>query len=618
MDRLPIIYVRGYAGSTSGIDEAVNDPFYGFNLGATHVRVGGDGDPMFHQFEGPLLRLMIDEDYELLVEGDQSRYLREAKPGELEERSLWIYRFYDQAATTFVKPPDKNVAARVYRKVHRKATADGFDIETATEGLYDLIMLILEKTGAPKVHLVAHSMGGLVVRCIMQKICFLPIGEGGGRRRGPVRRQMRRLREKLRMKRRPIPPVQGAPRVAARKLVARFFTYGTPHGGIALRPWGVDWFQRTFGPSGSDVFDPGRMYGYLTPHATYGDTPPSSVKWDPQVIPEKVFAAADIFCLVGTNSKDYEAARGASRHAVGPMSDGLVLIENAYVRGAHRAYVHRSHSGRYGLVNSEEGYQNLRRFLFGRWQIGMELVGLPAAPGDSGWQADTRLAIRGLPIVMSEQRADHWCPVLLSEEIKRHRGASRCSVPLVSTFLLNPGRAAIKQPPSKARAGSPHQRRMRYTLTLQVSKLSERNGTFIPDDHLEQVPDWGDWLIIDMESPRDGTIPKSWAAWKSTVEGENDRFDPIAKQTMHFLPKPHHHVSEITLPPGARGLPVLGPDAKLRITVHKRSSVRADAARDPWTAKHRADVPSVMRRLADWVRGRFRRARRTEHVETRS
>ncbi|MCA9297471.1 MAG: hypothetical protein KDA28_00310, partial [Phycisphaerales bacterium] len=29
------------------------------------------------------------------------------------------------------------------------------------------------------------------------------------------------------------------------------------------------------------------------------------------------------------------------------------------------AFVHRSHSGHYGIVNSEEGYQNLSRFLFG-------------------------------------------------------------------------------------------------------------------------------------------------------------------------------------------------------------------------------------------------------------
>ena len=43
---LPVVYVRGYAGTTSGINRQVDDPFYGFNLGSTHVRVGGAGDPM--------------------------------------------------------------------------------------------------------------------------------------------------------------------------------------------------------------------------------------------------------------------------------------------------------------------------------------------------------------------------------------------------------------------------------------------------------------------------------------------------------------------------------------------------------------------------------------------
>lgn len=56
------------------------------------------------------------------------------------------------------------------------------------------------------------------------------------------------------------------------------------------------------------------------------------------------------------------------------MSDGLVRIVNATVysqdtptikRQGPRAFVHRSHSGHYGIVNSEEGYQNLVRFLFG-------------------------------------------------------------------------------------------------------------------------------------------------------------------------------------------------------------------------------------------------------------
>ncbi len=33
MQKLPIVYVRGYAGPTAGINTQVDDPFYGFNEG---------------------------------------------------------------------------------------------------------------------------------------------------------------------------------------------------------------------------------------------------------------------------------------------------------------------------------------------------------------------------------------------------------------------------------------------------------------------------------------------------------------------------------------------------------------------------------------------------------
>lgn len=72
-----------------------------------------------------------------------------------------------------------------------------------------------------------------------------------------------------------------------------------------------------------------------------------------------------------------------ARRLVGPMSDGLVKISNAAVERAPRAFVHRSHSGDYGIVNSEEGYQNLVRFLFGDVHVDGLLrvasVTLPAA-----------------------------------------------------------------------------------------------------------------------------------------------------------------------------------------------------------------------------------------------
>src|SRR5665809_49569 len=120
---LPIIYVRGYAGGTRGIDKQVDDPFYGFNDGSTHVRTDGDGDPRFYQFESPLLRLINDEYYELFVQGDQSAYLKARDDGAIKANSIWVYRFYDASATTFGKEPVD------------------FDIENAAVGLYDLSLI---------------------------------------------------------------------------------------------------------------------------------------------------------------------------------------------------------------------------------------------------------------------------------------------------------------------------------------------------------------------------------------------------------------------------------------------------------------------------------------------
>jgi hypothetical protein len=123
------------------------------------------------------------------------------------------------------------------------------------------------------------------------------------------------------------------------------------------------------------------------------------------------------------------------------------------VKGAHRAFVYKSHSGPYGEVNSEEGYQNLARFLFGHWSVQVELSSLPpasavAAQPDVAWQADLQLAIRGLSVLITEQKAVHYNPVQLNAEIAQHAPGSPgedsvdAPIPLVGTFLFS------KEPPS--------------------------------------------------------------------------------------------------------------------------------------------------------------------------
>src|SRR5207253_3187434 len=82
--------------------------------------------------------------------------------------------------------------------------------------------------------------------------------------------------------------------------------------------------------------------------------------------------------------------------AAGEASDGLVRIENATTHGSAadgsdipspRAFTHRSHSGHYGIVNSEEGYQNLVRFFFGSLRVDgfldIEAITLPKEVQDA-------------------------------------------------------------------------------------------------------------------------------------------------------------------------------------------------------------------------------------------
>lgn len=509
--KLPIIYVRGFGGGQSGIDSLVEDPFYGFNVGSTHVRVGAGGDPSFYQFESPLLRLMLDHGYDLKVHGSQLAWLGKQPDGEVPEATIWIHRFYDDAASTWGRTPQE------YR------------LERAAEDLLDLLTLVRTKTGAPRVHLVAHSMGGLVCRSMMQKVI----------------------------------PDRGA---HAEQYVDRLFTYATPHGGIDF-DIGFGLFEKVrdhFGIKGADIFGPQRMWEYLNP-AGAGDL---TATWDPRKIPEEAFAPERVFALIGTNPDDYDVARGLSSAAVGVKSDGLVQIENAYVPDAKFAFVHRSHSGRYGIVNSEEGYQNMRRFLLGDLEVTADLVGLQpprqeaADRGEIVWQAEVELAVRGLPILMHQQTAAHHCPVILdfpADESDRPQ-------PLVTTFLI----ADPTTRPEEAEHA-------RYTLHLRLISLRQRNGIFDFRDHVEQTADFDDWLAVDIGAADGGLA--AWAAWVSELPVTLRDYVPTGPPLEDEDTSPRRWVKRIALPSAARRL--FGPNVALRLTVRDRDGHAADALAGP-------------------------------------
>lgn len=502
----PIVYVRGFAGGTSGIDSAADDPFYGFNLGATHVRVGGDGSPQFYQFAGPMVRLMQDEDYEVLIHGDQHAYLNNVASRTLPAKSVWIYRFYDSAADTF------------------GTRAVQYDLPTAADLLLPFVQLVLDRTGASKVWLVAHSMGGLICRSMIQRSC----------------------------------PNQG---VRAADLIDRFFTYATPHNGIEFSVAHLQIPVPELAPVGAEIFNREVMYHYLTPDAQRQEEKPAD--WDAHDITS--FDPQRVFCLVGTNAGDY----GLVSKVVGPKSDGLVQIDNAYVHHAARAYVHRSHSGRYGVVNSEEGYQNLRRFLFGSRKVTVELINATDPPSGDGkdtdvWQAEVTASIRGLPVLITDEVAAHYCPIPLGQ-VSGPDSVAVAATPLATVFLLDPERQAAAARDHDI-PGTPISERARYSVSIRVLHLQQKHGFLFFGNHLETVPEWSDHLIVDVGPDPDTGQERLWAAWTSEVATPLASNDPISPEPRE--PTASHdgvYTFDIGLPRVAAAN-ILGDNAAIRLT----------------------------------------------------
>ena len=515
--RLPVIYVRGYAGGPSGIDTATDDPFYGFNEGSVQVRVDGGDRPVYHQFESPLLRLMIDQDYRLLVQGDQLAYLTGQEPGTVPAASIWVHRFYDEFAPNLTKDPN------------------AFSLERAAESLFALVKLVRRQTGAPRVFLVAHSMGGLIVRSMIQRTI-------------------------------PNDPDVGGRPDAATAFVDRAFTYATPHGGIefAVGFGALERLRDLTDVGGADIFGPERMREYLTWSGTPKDEP-----FDATTMPDDGFPKDRFFCLVGTDASDYAVARGLSSRAVGPRSDGLVQIDNASVQGTPRALVHRSHSGRFGIVNSEEGYQNLRRFLFGDVEVRADLTdfALPGTPDDdTDWQLEVSLSIRGLPVVLHEQSAAHLCPIQI--ERPATQDVASTPVPVLRTYLST----AASRPPAKDAPAAPSPT-MRHVVQLRLVSLRRKGGLLSLVDHLESTADWSDVLVVDIAF-EPGSPPQSWAVWNSTIPGAIRDWAPDPAVNPPLADEdaaPGHWLVRVPVPPAAREL--LGEKASVTIQVAGRATV---------------------------------------------
>lgn len=326
----PIIYVRGFAMRSGEIDETTADPFCGFNLGSTLMRAVPNKEerPRKYVFESPVVRLasefgyadVYEDGYDILDPEWETDALGKATGNTMDSRSIVVYRYYDEASNLL-------------------GSGKTPSMEAFAIGLSGLIARVRElvvanpKSGierdAFRCYLVAHSMGGLVCRAFLQNPALDPDQVAG--------------------------------------TVDKFFTYATPHNGIEVAGVNVPSWLGAFDISNFNRGE--RMQDYLN----LADAFKTHQRVD--LMPSKVLAPSRVFTMVGTNRLDYEAAAGLSRTFVGHGSDGLVKIENATLcelkddgsLGAPcaKAFAYRSHSGYFGIVNSEEAFQNLTRFLFG-------------------------------------------------------------------------------------------------------------------------------------------------------------------------------------------------------------------------------------------------------------
>ncbi len=227
-------------------------------------------------------------------------------------RSLWVFRYYDLN--------------------DRKFTTYG----KALVRLIDLIRDLAEMEDGvkPKVNIIAHSMGGLLVREAVQ--CSYPNSEGGPRK--------------------------------AEDYINKIVTLGTPHQGVSFQLI-KDWL----GIESEDEFK------HFNPEFQADENNPASYKHFVEHFP-----ANRMLAVVGTNYKSYATygATALNRFFSAPgeyglnynRSDGLVKQTFAQIPGVPRTFINKCHGGFDSLITSRESFEVATRFLFGNLRSRLRLV----------------------------------------------------------------------------------------------------------------------------------------------------------------------------------------------------------------------------------------------------
>ncbi len=226
-------------------------------------------------------------------------------------RSIWVFRYYDLNDREF--------------KVYGEALVR----------LIDFIreLAVMKNGDKPKVNIIAHSMGGLLVREAVQRTY----------------------------------PNPANPR-QAEDYINKIVTLGTPHRGVSFQIL-QDWI-------GTEAADDLK---HFNPEFQDDEKNESSF-WNFG----KHFPVERLLTVVGTNYRTYGngIATTLNRFFSAPgeygsnynRSDGLVKQISAQIPGAPRTFINKCHGGFDSLITSRESFEVATRFLFGNVQTRLRFV----------------------------------------------------------------------------------------------------------------------------------------------------------------------------------------------------------------------------------------------------
>lgn len=335
----PIILVRGFGGL--GVEDEKKISYQGFNDGTVYPQKRGEN----YIYEGMILRFMKSawqyQDATNVV-GYYPQKVTDVRdiPGALGSldpgfftgskvvidpgmalrllqretdlrKSLWVFRYYDLDDRKF--PVYGEALVRLIDFIRALAAIQGDPV--------------------PKVNIIAHSMGGLIVREAIQSTY-----------------------------------PNSTPRRLAGDYINKIVTLGTPHQGISfqvLKHWiGIE------AQTELEHFNP--------------DFQADRTKETSFVNFARYFPPARLLTVVGTNYRSYDVP-GSSlmnrlfsvRGEFGPTynrSDGLVKQTYAQIPGAPRTFVHKCHGGPDSLVTARESFEVATRFFFGDVRVRLYLT----------------------------------------------------------------------------------------------------------------------------------------------------------------------------------------------------------------------------------------------------